>query len=73
MFKTLHRLKFGETFIQYVKTMYNNIEAIVLNNGNTLFFKQQRCVRQGYPMSAYLFITTLETLVIKIRNDTSRD
>ncbi len=50
--------------------MYNNVESTVLNNGNSCnIFKVQRGVRQGYPSSAYLFITTLETLVNKIRND----
>ncbi len=52
--------------------MYNNIEATVLNNGNTSkLFKPQRGVQQGCPLSAYLFITALMILFIKIRNDTS--
>ncbi len=50
--------------------MYNNIESTVLNNDNTgLYFKLQSRVRQGCPLYAYLFITTLETLANKIRND----
>ncbi len=52
--------------------MYNNIEATVLNSSNTsTFFKPQICVWQGFPLSAYHFITALENLAIKIRNDTS--
>ncbi len=48
--------------------MYNNIESTILNNGNTgIYFKLQRGLRQ----SAYLFITTLETLANKIRNDSN--
>ncbi len=44
-FKTFHKFNFGETFIYYVKTMYNNIEATVLNNGNTsTFCKPQKGV-----------------------------
>ncbi len=35
MFKTLDKFIFQEPFIQYVKTMYNNIEATVLNIWNT--------------------------------------
>ena len=65
-------INFGKTFIGYVKTMYNNIESTVLNNGNTgKYFNLQRGVRQGCPLSAYLFITALETLANKIRNNSN--
>ncbi len=51
--------------------MYRDIEYTILNNGNTgKFFKLERGVRQGCPLSAYLFITALETLANKIRKDT---
>jgi hypothetical protein len=70
LYKTLEYLNFGSTFIKYVQTMYTNIESTVLNNGNSgTFFKLQRGVRQGCPLSAYLFITALETLACKIRSD----
>ncbi len=70
LFKTLEHANFGNTFI--VKTMYNNIESTVLNNGNTgSYFNLQRGVRQGCRVSAYLFITALETLANKIRNDSN--
>ncbi len=52
--------------------MYNNIESTVLNNGTTCkYFKLQWGVRQGCPLSAYLFITALETLANRLRKDTS--
>ncbi len=53
--------------------MYNDIELTILNNGSTVckFFKLQRVVRQRCPLSAYLFITTLEMLTNEIRNDES--
>ncbi len=52
--------------------MYNDIETTILNNGTTCkFFKLQRGVRQGCPLSAYLFIIALETHAKKIRNDKS--
>ncbi len=48
--------------------MYNNIESTVINNGNTGgYFKLERGVRQGYPLSAYLFILTNKFLSNKIR------
>ncbi len=48
--------------------MYNTIESTVLNNGSTgRYFKLERGVRQGCPLSAYLFILTIEILANKIR------
>ncbi len=50
--------------------MYNGIESTILNNGNTdKYFKLERGVRQGCPMSAYLFIISLEILASKVRSD----
>ncbi len=52
--------------------MYNNIESTVLNNCSTCkYFKLQRGIRQGCPLSTYLFITALETLANKLRKDIS--
>ncbi len=70
LYKTLEKLNFGNIFIGYIKTMYNDIESTILNNGTTCkFSKLQRGVRQGSPLSAYLFIAALQTLANKIRND----
>ncbi len=50
--------------------MYTNIQSAVINNGNTCeFFPLQRGVRQGCPMSAYLFILALEVLAHSIRGN----
>ncbi len=70
LFKTLEHLNFGNIFIGYVKTMYTDNESTVFNNGNSgISFKLQRGVRQGCPLSAYLFITALKTLANNITND----
>ncbi len=72
LFKSVEKLNFGNIFINNIKTMYTNTESTVINNGNTgKFFTLQRGVRQGCPLSAYLFITAIEILAIKIRNDPS--
>ncbi len=57
LFAALKYVNFGHKIIQYIKVLYNNIESIVINNGNTGdYFKLERGVRQGCPLSAYLFI-----------------
>ncbi len=48
--------------------MYNNIESTVINNGSRGgCFKLERGLRKGCPLSAYLFILTIEILANKIR------
>ena len=68
--KTLDDFNFGTDFKRWVSTFYTNIESAVLNNGfATDWFKPSRGVRQGCPLSPYLFILSAEILAHKIRQD----
>ena len=70
MKKTLTCYNFGPNFVKLFKLLYNNIQATISNNG--LFseiFNLERGVRQGCPLSHYLFILTVELLASTVRNN----
>ena len=68
--KALGTFNFGAPFIQWVNTFYSNIQSCVINNGYaTSFFKLERGVRQGCPLSGVLFVIAVEMLANSIRND----
>ena len=61
VFKVLLALGFGETFVNWIKILYNGIEsALIVNNVLSDFFPVYRSVRQGCPMSMSLFVVFQE-------------
>ena len=69
--KTLKYFNFGENMRKWVKTLYKGANCSVINNGWTSqSFSLQRGVRQGCPLSPYLFLLAAEILATKVREDT---
>ena len=68
--RCLESFNFGPDFIRWVMTFYKNIQSCVINNGILSdYFTIERGVRQGDPLSSYLFVVAVETLAIAIRQN----
>ena len=70
MKKTLKAFGFNNIFIDWINTLYKEIGSCIMNNGFTsTFFPITKGIRQGCPLSALLFVITVEILAIEIRTN----
>ena len=70
IYKVLNYFNFGDSFINWIKLFYKDAQSCVINNGHMSdFFKIKRGVRQGCPLSPYLFILTIEILYKSVQKD----
>jgi len=67
-FKYLEIFGFGHSLVRWVETFYSNVSSCIINNGSfSANFELSRSVRQGDPLSPYLFVIAIETSATAIR------
>lgn len=70
MYQTLAYFGFNDNFINWIKTLYSDINTSVTNNGwISAPVKPQRGIRQGCPCSSILFVIAVEIMANKIREN----
>ena len=68
--KVFNHYYFGPSLTKWLYVFYNDIQSCVVNNGwSSGFFSLSRGVRQGCPLSPYVFIVCAEVLATAIRKD----
>lgn len=68
--QALHRLGFQDYFINLVHTCISTPSlAILVNDEPTPFFHPQRGLRQGCPLSPYLFVLAINELSIRLQQE----
>ena len=69
MHRALKAFNFGPVIRKWISILYNDVESGVMNGGYmTNYFKTSRGVRQGCPLSPFLFILSVELLALIIRH-----
>ena len=61
---------FGRDFVDIVKVLYNEVTAMMeIGEGDRVEVETGGGVRQGCPLSPYLFICVLELMAIEVREN----
>lgn len=65
IFQSLKLFGFGQPFINIIQTLYNDINSsVIVHHNTTQRFNVERGIRQGCPLSPFLFLLVTELLAL---------
>ena len=70
LFKVMRSFGFGDSFIHWIHLLYSNATAVLNINGflsKPISF--DRGVRQGCPLSSFLYVMVIEVLALQLRGN----
>lgn len=71
MFNILNKFNFSDSLVKWIKLFYKSAKATITNNGYiSKFFKIEKGVREGCPLSPYLFILSIGLLSVIVNETT---
>ena len=74
MIEALERMQVDKTLIELVSALYNNPTfAVKIEGKQSDFYRQARGIRQGCPLSPYLFLTVMAVMFDDIHLDCDRE
>lgn len=72
LLRALETFDLGENFMAWIRVLYADSESCVLNSGTSSgWFPFRKGVRQGCPISPFLFLLAVEKLADAIRSNTN--
>ena len=72
MYQSLTHFGFNQPFINWIKTLYTDINISIYNNGwISAPIKPEKGIKQGCPCSSLLFVISVEIMATRLRNHTN--
>ena len=72
MFEALERISVSKTYINIIKSLYKNTQfKVEMEGDSSKWLKQETGIRQGCPLSPYLFIIVMTVMFEDVKEESN--